>query len=83
MCFRIYVCVLKCLCLNECEVLYKMQAKGLCVFTTGQFMTSWTEGQRGEKIPHCEILVGNSVNHQITTYLNKGHIVGEAVAPTA
>ena len=40
-------------------------------------MTSWTEGQRGEKIPHCEILVGNSVNHQITIYLNKGHIVGE------
>ena len=46
----------------------------VCVF--------WTEGQRGEEIPHCEILVGNSVNHQITIYLNKGHIVGET-GPTA
>ena len=64
---------------EECEMSYKTQARTPFVCLR-QVMTSWTEGQRGEKSPHCEILVGNSVNHQITdqitSYLNKGHMWG-------
>ena len=54
---------------EECEVSFGRRQRDsiVCVYDR----TVWD----------CEILVGNSV--QITIYLNKGHIVGETVAPTA
>ena len=67
---------------EECEVSFGHRQRDsiVCVYD----LSLGPPGQRavGEGASHCEILVGNSVNHQITIYLNKGHIVGET-GPTA